>query len=86
MITLITSNGITFEIAWIGVSGLDGVLRFSIINGDISQIMQTFTIPENCQVLTRDFDGVEQVFEGYIVFRGIQINYDNTIMVSLSKV
>ena len=85
MITLITSNNIVFEIAWIGVSGIDGVLRFSVIDGDLSKIMQTFTIPENCQVLTRKFDEDEQTFEGYINFRGVQINYDNSIMVSLSR-
>ena len=85
---VITATGEEFEIGWIGVATLDGGLRFGIINcNDINKIFQTFTKPENCVVLTRDFDGVRNIkFEGYTVFRGITINYNDEIVVSLSKV
>jgi len=85
MITLIIANGEKFEIEWIGVASFDGVLRFGIKNADITNLLATFTKPENCTVLTRSFDGEEKTFEGYTVFRGITIDYDGTIIVALSK-
>ena len=86
MIELITANGLVFEIDWIGVAALDGVLRFSIKDVDIATIIQVFTVPENCEVLIRKFDEDEQIFEGYAVFRGVQINYDGSSIVALSKI
>ena len=86
MINLITADGKTFEIEWIGVSTLDGALRFGVKNADITRLLAIFTKPENCTVLTRLFDGEEKTFEGYTVFRGITIDYDGTIIVALSKI
>lgn len=86
MIQLKTANGKLFEIAWIGVSNIDGVLRFSVVDPDVTDVFQTFMIPENCTVLTRIFDEDEQVFEGYKIFRGVQINFDGSAIVSLSKI
>lgn len=86
MIKLKTANGKMFEIAWIGVSNIDGVLRFSVVDPDVTDVFQTFMIPENCIVLTRIFDEDEQVFEGYKIFRGVQINFDGSAIISLSKI
>lgn len=86
MVYLKTANGETFEIEWIGVATFDGALRFGIKNADITNLLATFTKPENCTVLTRSFDGEEKTFEGYTVFRGITIDYDGTTIVALSKI
>ena len=86
MLKLRLTNGQEFEIAWIGVSNIDGVLRFSILNSDLARIIQIFTNPENCEVFTRIFDEDEQTYEGYTIFRGIQINYDGSAIVSMSKI
>jgi len=86
MIKLITANGIEFEISWIGVASIDGVLRFGVINSTLSEVINTFTNPENCTVLTRNYDGVIETFEGFTVFRGISINFKGEMIVALSKI
>lgn len=82
-----TANGVLTEVTWVAVSNIDGALRFCVINPDAAQLFALFTEPENCTTITRVIDGEDmQVFEGYTVFRGIQINYDGTAIVSLSKI
>lgn len=83
---IIAANGDTYDIAWIGIANLDGGLRFGVIGGELSEILQTFTDPKNCTVITRTFDGDPFSYKGYTVFRGVTINYDGTIVVSLSKI
>lgn len=85
-IRLIAANNTEFEIHWIGIADVDGVLRFSIAAGsDLSVIFQTFSNPANCGVLIRQNDGIEKEFSGFTVFRGLQINYNSEIIVSMSK-
>ena len=86
MIKIETANGKAFQIEWAGVSSIDGVLRFAVVNAELTEILATFTVPENCQELTRVFDEDRKTFTGYTVFRGVQINYDGTTVVSLSKI
>ena len=86
MIELQTSGGDSFQIEWAGVASIDGVLRFAIVGAELSKIMEAFTKPENCTTLTRVFDNDEQAFVGYSVFRGVQIAYDGSVIVSMSKI
>ena len=86
MIRLRTTNGEMFDIDWIGISSIDGILRFAVKNPDISNIVQVFSVPENCSILTRLFDEDEHVYEGFIVFRGFLLNFDGTATVSMSKI
>ena len=86
MINLITADGKTFEIEWIGISTLDGALRFGVKNVEVGELLTTFTNPKSSTVLTRSFDGEEKRFEGYTVFRGITVDYDGVIIVALSKI
>lgn len=86
MIKLITSNGEEFNLAWIGIANLDGALRFGIMDSNVADIFQCFSNPENCTRLTRIFDENELVYEGYTNFRGFVVNYDGTIVVTLSKI
>lgn len=85
MITIKTVNNDVFEIAWAGVATIDGVLRFAILNANLIDVMTAFTNPVNCTILTRIFDENEKEFTGFTVFRGIQIAYDNSVIVSMSK-
>lgn len=85
MITIKTVNNDVFEIAWAGVATIDGVLRFAILNANLIDIMTVFTNPTNCETLTRIFDENEKEFVGYTVFRGIQVAFDNSVIVSMSK-
>ena len=87
MIQVKTANGELFEVKWIGIASLDGVLRFASNNVFLQDVLNTFTVPENCTVLSKLIDGEEVAsFEGYTVFRGIQINYDNEMIIALSKI
>lgn len=86
MIYIETAKGDRLPIAWAGVSGIDGVLRFAVINTELAEIIATFTAPENCTELTRVFDEDRQTFVGYTVFRGVQISYDGSVIVSMSKI
>ena len=86
MIRLRTTNGEMFDIDWIGISSIDGILRFAVKNPDISKIVQIFSVPENCSILTRLFDEDEHTYEGFIVFRGFLLNFDGTATVSMSKI
>jgi hypothetical protein len=86
MIKIETTKGKNFQIEWAGVSSIDGVLRFAVVNTELTEILATFTVPENCKELTRVFDEDRKTFTGYTVFRGVQINYDGSIVVSMSKI
>lgn len=85
MISIKAANGDLYTILWAGVANTDGILRFAIINADASSIFETFGNPANCGTLTRIFDNIEQQFAGYTVFRGMQINFDGSVIVSMSK-
>lgn len=86
MITLKTFCGDTFQIEWVGVANIDGVLRFAVVGAELSDILAAFTNPDNCAILTRSFDNDEQTFSGYNVFRGVQVAYDGSVIVSMSKI
>ena len=86
MIKIVTANNEEFEIKWAGVANIDGVFRFAVVNGDVSELVQVFTQPENCVTLTRVFDEDEKEFSGYTVFRGVTVNYEGDIIVALSKI
>ena len=86
MITIRTAKGEEFKIAWAGVATIDGVLRFAVVGAELPAIIEAFTNPDNCAQLTRVFDNNEMTFDGYTVFRGVQIQYDDSVIVSMSKI
>ena len=87
MIQILTASGILFNVLWVGVSSIDGALRFALINPDVKQAIEVFTNPENCRTITRVIDGeTDIIFEGYINFRGINVSYDGNATVALSKI
>lgn len=82
-----TVDGTILEVIWVAVSNIDGALRFAIPDPDAARLFSLFTNPENCYEIVRMIDGQDvQSFEGYTVFRGLQMNYDGTSIVSLSKI
>ena len=84
--TVTTVSGDVFNISWIGVASIDGVLRFAVKNSNVQEIIRAFTDAQNCETLISKFDETETMYVGYTVFRGIQINYDNETIVSLSRI
>ena len=82
-----TVDGTVLEVLWVAISNIDGALRFAVPDPDAKQLFSLFTRPDNCTEIVRVIDGEDvQVFEGYTVFRGLQMNYDSTAIVALSKI
>lgn len=65
MIKIITAQGTEFATNWIGVSELDGSLRFEITGTDMSTAYGVFSDREHTKEITRSFDDDTRVFEGY---------------------
>lgn len=86
MIKLKTATGKEFEIGWIGVSELDGSLRFEVMGANMFELITVFIRPEETATLTRIFDEDEKVFDGFTVFKGVDQKFgDGGIVVALVK-
>ena len=85
MLTVETAQGTSFPINWIGISDLDGSLRFEVMEGDISILFGIFSDPEHTQTLTRVFDEDRKAFEGFTVFKGIERMASGNIVLRLMK-
>lgn len=82
---LTTALNKEFDIGWIGVATIDGVLRFAIWNTNLTSAFSVFTNKLECSILTSQIDDVVQTYEGYTVFKSIDINDDGSIVVALGK-
>jgi len=80
-----TATGKEYMIGWIGVASIDGVLRFGILGGDSTDVFSTFTNRNETNVLTRIFDGVENSYYNYTVFKSIDVEPDGSIIVALGR-
>ena len=85
MLFLETAQGTSFPINWIGISDLDGSLRFEVIEGDISILFGIFSDPEHTQALTRVFDEDRKTFEGFTTLKGIERMATGNIVVRMLK-
>lgn len=74
-----------FDIGWIGVANVDGALRFAVLNKDIQSVFSAFTNERETVVLVAESDGITQVYDGYTVFKSIDIYQDGSIVVALGK-
>lgn len=83
MILLETKTGKVFQIAWAGVSGIDGALRFEVLGATVADCYQVFSDPQETEKLTRIFDDDRREFEGYTVFKGVDLNFTGSIVVAL---
>lgn len=81
---IVTNTGKELVINWCGPSTIDLALRFGVPNGNMTELLQTFTDPEETAVLTHHFDEHETVFTGYTIFKGIDLKVDGEIVVALN--
>lgn len=81
---IITATGKEFIVNWCGPSTIDYALRFGIQNGNMMEILQVFTNPEETSTLTHRFDEHEAVFTGYTIFKGVDLKVDGEIVVALN--
>lgn len=87
MILLRTATGKEYPIAWIGVSELDGSLRFEVTGEqNMFELVTVFIRPEETETLTRVFDEDEKEFSGFTVFKGVDKKFgDGGIVIALVK-
>ena len=83
MLTIETAQGTSLPINWIGISDLDGSLRFETSEPDIATLFSIFSDPEHTRPLTRVFDEDRKTFEGFTGFKGIERMGTGNIVVRL---
>ena len=83
MLTIETAQGTSFPITWIGISDLDGSLRFETTVTDMPTLFAIFNDPEHTACLTRVFDEDRRTFEGFTVFKGIERMATGNIVIRL---
>ena len=85
MLTIETAQGTSLPINWIGISDLDGSLRFETSEPDIATLFSIFSDPEHTRTLTRVFDEDRKTFEGFTGFKGIERMGTGNIVVRLFR-
>ena len=85
MLTLLTAQGTELPLNWIGISDLDGSLRFETTETNLPTLFAIFNDPEHTRVLTRVFDEDRKNFEGFTGFKGIERMSIGNIVVRLMK-
>ena len=80
---IITATGLEFNVIWCGLSTKDNALRFEVRGSTMSEVLATFTEPEETATLTYIFDEHETVYTGYTLFIGVDMKQRGTIVVSL---
>ena len=83
MLILVTAQGTEIPITWIGISELDGSLRFETTETNMAMLFSVFSDPEQTRTLTRVFDEDRRTFEGYTGFKGIERMGTGNIVVRL---
>jgi len=81
---LITSNGKEFPVRWCGVSTVDLSLRFAVVESSIQEVLATFMNTEETALIKHLFDSLETVYEGYTVFKGVEVQYNGDIVVAMN--
>lgn len=83
MLTIETAQGTSLPINWIGISELDGSLRFETSEPNMATLFSVFSDPEHTRTLTRVFDEDRKTFEGFTGFKGIERMGTGNIVVRL---
>ncbi len=83
MLTIETAQGTSIPIHWIGISELDGSLRFETTEPNMATLFSIFSDPEHTRTLTRVFDEDRKTFEGFTGFKGIERMGTGNIVVRL---
>ena len=85
MLTIETAQGTSFPINWIGISELDGSLRFETSEPNMATLFSIFSDPEHTRTLARVFDEDRKTFEGFTGFKGIERMGTGNIVVRLFR-
>lgn len=85
MQTITTATGKVFQVGWCGLSTIDYVLRFGVKGESMIYVLQVFMSPSETETLLHTFDERTNEYDGYIVFRGVDLKPNGEIVVSLSQ-
>ncbi len=85
MLTIETAQGTSLPLNWIGISELDGSLRFETSEPNMATLFSIFSDPEHTRTLTRVFDEDRKTFEGFTGFKGIERMGTGNIVVRLFR-
>ena len=85
MQTIKTATGKEFEISWAGVATIDEVFRFELKNSDMGTSFTVFSNPVETETLTHYFDNIPKEYIGYTTLRGVAMDMQGGIVVSLAK-
>lgn len=85
MQTITTATGKVFQVGWCGLSTIDYVLRFGVKGESMIDVLQVFMSPSETETLLHTFDERTNEYDGYIVFRGVDLKPNGEIVVSLSQ-
>lgn len=84
---IITATGKEFNVEWLGLSTIDYVLRFAIKGSDMATILRVFTDSKETSLLIHVIDTMNNraEYRNFTVFKGVDLNHDNSIVVSLME-
>lgn len=84
---IITAKGKKFNVEWLGLATIDNVLRFALIGSDMATVLGVFTDPEETSLLIHVIDTMNNrtEYRNFTAFKGVDLNHDNSIVVSLME-
>lgn len=80
---LLTAEAAEIPLLWIGVSDLDGSLRFETTETDIAFLFSLFTAVKHTACLTRVFGTDMKDFYGFTRFKGMERTKSGTTVIRL---
>ena len=80
---LLTAEAVEIPLLWIGVSDIDGSLRFETTETNISWLVSIFTAEKHTVCLTRFFGTDAKDFYGFTQLKGIERMKGGTTVVRL---
>ena len=79
-----TARGIEYDISLAAVGSIDGALRIWLYSNNATDVFTVFSNPVETAKLVESNDGIEKTYNGFTAFRGISVNVDGTILVTLN--
>lgn len=81
----VLTNTKEFEIAIMGVSPYDNVLRIEIIGSNMKDVFSVFSNEKETNKITHCWDGTNTVLEGYTRLQSVDALKNGDIIVALDK-
>lgn len=80
-----TATGKQYIVRWCAIASIDGVLRFCITGESVANLIPVFMNPEETSIINYHFDETVTEYEGFTVFKGLDLQLDGNITISLMK-